>query len=480
MKATLLSEPELEFGGSGRHVDVRFGLSMFGPLDKEWSAANRIRVGVVGTSETIEGVRQWIERCRNEIPAKASKYPHLFPAFPGLSEESPFSAQLVSDSRLERSIAPREINRLINVGSRADVSVAAAVSFVADLARLTEKSAPDVLVCAPPADLLETMDAAGAGDGVAHPRAGRSRTGNVYFHDVLKARALSLGIPLQMIRPETYGGRTSRRTRRGLERGTQDEATRAWNFCTALYYKAGGIPWRLTRDPSQLTVCYVGVSFYRSLDQESLQTSIAQVFNERGDGMVLRGAPVTTTRADRVPHLAEDDARALIDAALATYRSEHRTLPARLVIHKTSSYSDAEKAGFLAGAESHGVESTELVSVSRSNVRLFRQATYPPLRGTLLTLDDTRHALYTRGSVDFFRTYPGMYVPHPMGFTCESVEQTPTFLAEEILGLTKMNWNNTQFDGAEPITVHAARQVGSILRHVSAEEIPQPRYAFYM
>jgi len=31
-----------------------------------------------------------------------------------------------------------------------------------------------------------------------------------------------------------------------------------------------------------------------------------------------------------------------------------------------------------------------------------------------------------------------------------------------------MNWNNTQFDGFEPITIPAVRQVGKILKHTGA------------
>ena len=31
---------------------------------------------------------------------------------------------------------------------------------------------------------------------------------------------------------------------------------------------------------------------------------------------------------------------------------------------------------------------------------------------------------------------------------------------------TKMNWNTTQFDGSEPITIRAAEQVGSILEYI--------------
>jgi hypothetical protein len=46
--------------------------------------------------------------------------------------------------------------------------------------------------------------------------------------------------------------------------------------------------------------------------------------------------------------------------------------------------------------------------------------------------------------------------------------------------LTKMNWNNTQFDGALPITMKAARQVGDILKYVPEGQAIDPRYRFYM
>jgi hypothetical protein len=37
---------------------------------------------------------------------------------------------------------------------------------------------------------------------------------------------------------------------------------------------------------------------------------------------------------------------------------------------------------------------------------------HPPL--TALRLDDEQTTLYSRGSVDLFRTYPGMEVPNPL------------------------------------------------------------------
>lgn len=223
----------------------------------------------------------------------------------------------------------------------------------------------------------------------------------------------------------------------------------------------------------------MGVSFYNTLDKEKLLTSTAQVFNERGDGVVLRGGTAERSKEDRQIHMSAEDANKLLDGALKTYRSEHRTLPARVVVHKTSPHNAAELDGFRGALDANGVDSADFLSVGSSYTRLFRNGGYPPLRGTFLTLDRQTHALYSRGSVDFFATYPGMYVPTALRLLCAEVEQTPAFLAEEILALTKMNWNNTQFDNRNPITVKAARGVGDILKYVG-EGQGQSRYSYYM
>jgi hypothetical protein len=162
------------------------------------------------------------------------------------------------------------------------------------------------------------------------------------------------------------------------------------------------------------------------------------------------------------------------------YRDEHKNLPARVVLHKTSAFNDSEMAGFTAAAHAHGVEMLDLVSVDIAYTRLFRAGAYPPLRGTFLSLNEQNHILYTRGSVDFFATYPGMYVPRPLRLRCDRTEQTPKFLAQEVLALTKMNWNNTQFDGCDPITLRAARQAAAILKYVPPEATIAPTYRFYM
>ena len=254
----------------------------------------------------------------------------------------------------------------------------------------------------------------------------------------------------------------------------EDEATRAWNFHTALYYKAGGIPWRLLRRSDAYMVCYIGISFYQSADRSRLLTSVAQVFNERGEGMAVRGAAAYVDKDDRQIHLRSDDAYSLVDKALTAYKTEHHHAPARVVIHKSSASSDEELDGFLDAAQSHAVHSVDIMSIYSPDVKLFRVGAYPPLRGTYLTLGDDSAVLYTKGSVNFFETFPGMYVPQTLGIRFDDVEESPLSLGAEVLALTKMNWNNTQFDGYEPITLVASRKVGRILKYASKDDNKNP------
>jgi hypothetical protein len=195
----------------------------------------------------------------------------------------------------------------------------------------------------------------------------------------------------------------------------------------------------------------------------------------------LSWCPVKVSKKDRTPRLDAESASALLREALSRYRATHQNFPARIVIHKTSSFSEQELAGFHAAAAEHSISTADYLSLDEdSGQRLFRYGAYPPLRGTFLSIDDTRQLLYTRGSVDFYATYPGMYVPQPLLIRCDSIEQTPKFLAKEMLSLTKMNWNQTQFDGGVPITLAAARKVGNVLKYLGESDPVADRYAHYM
>ena len=487
MKLTLLPEPELQFG-AGRHIDIRFGIKDYGPLDfGQPSAPREIRLGIIGTPHSTEKLKEWLSKCRQGVQAKPSPKPNLFPRFPGFSSDSPFKCALVHDSRFERMIPERTFEQIAKRKTYREVVAAATEAFEVEIENLTQNTPVDVIVCALPTSLIQILlpvegEQEDREDGAVVQKITKPATSsleNPDFHHLLKAKAMRFRKPIQLIQPYTYGDAGKKPTT-ARQRRLQDEATRAWNFHVALYYKANGIPWRMIREQSELTTCFVGISFYRNLSGDRLLTSIAQVFSERGEGIIIRGGTATQSKDDRQPHLDEESSRSLLKQAIERYRSEHMTTPARVVIHKSSSHSEQETSGFQAALAEQRIDIFDLVSMGRNSARLFRLGAYPPLRGTFLSLDESIHVLYTRGSIDFYRTYPGLYVPKPIKFRCDRIDSTPQTLAKEILALTKMNWNNTQFDNSEPITLHAARQVGDILKYVGPSDVPEPRYGYYM
>jgi hypothetical protein len=481
MNLTHLPEPELEFGGGGHHIDIRFGIMNHGPLDvSSPTAPKRIRLGVIGSAEGVEGTRAWLEQCRDGVAAKESRQPNLFPRFPGCRPDTGFHTELCIDERSCRTIPSKALRELAAASDYNRMIRQASELFLEEVRFLVQETDASVIVCAVPSEVVPLIDRE---EGpMLTPNGETNGAYLLTFHDLLKAKAMRWGRPLQVLRPTTFGGKVRRKRQQGRSpsRRLQDDATRAWNFHTAIYYKARGVPWRLPRVSTDLTACFIGVSFFRTLDRTALHTSVAQVFNQRGDGVVVRGGPAAISREDRTPYLVEADAHQLLTEALRRYRAEHKTSPARVVVHKSSRFRDEELRGFRAALDSEHIDRADFLTAESSRTRLFRAGVYPPLRGAVLSLDDNDRLLYTRGSVHFFATYPGLYVPQPLHLHRAEGEESPHRLAMEVLALTKMNWNNTQFDNKWPITLRAARQVGGILRHLEADDPVEPHYSYYM
>lgn len=471
MKLEHLAEPRLEFANGLTHIDVRYGLANYGPVNR--SSVGVVRIGLLGTNETVEGVSRWFEKCSGVIPAKNSKQPQLFVEFPGFRLDTAFRSRIECETHHCRTISQRRLDGLVTkAGGRKALIEAAVDMFVEEAGSLREAGPIDVLVIAPPVELLNAMDEAGKEED--------EDSDVPDFHHLLKAKAQHL-CPIQIILPSTYNDSKKRKRKStGHVRKVQDEATRAWNIHTALYYKAGGIPWRLERDSRKLTVTYLGVSFYDTLDAKNIQTSTAQVFDELGQGVIVRGGTAKRCKEDRQVHLSSEEARKLVNDVLNRYRMMHHHLPARVVVHKTSTFDSAELDGFEQALNDLGIEYFDLISITNSYTRLFRNHNYPPLRGTLLHVAPRQSVLYTKGSVPYFETYPGMYVPLPLLIRAENTTETESAVCREIFELSKMNWNCTQFDGGLPITIHAARQVGKILKYVPDDARVEPRYSHYM
>ena len=458
--AEFIEEPELEFGYSGRHQEQRTGLMLHGPADIELgSRPSVLRLGMVGQKRDMSELQEWLERCADGVAARDdTSLTTLFPAFPGTRGDATFRIELEFPPEAQRDLTQRQLRGLEDAETDAQrIRVAAGLIAGEVHALLDEVSVDVVLIARPP----KVPDGVAAGTKVG-----------LNFHDVLKAKCITAAVPIQLIRPRTWRGGA----------GVEDEASRAWNLLTALYYKCGGKPWRLARLRNRRSRCFVGISFTRGERRSQLHTSVAQVFNELGDGVVVRGALARRSGKDKQPHLSEKDARELLTGALNRYREHHGNPPAEITVHKTSSFSAAERRGFVSAVDEAGLRSCDLLWLTDAEDALLIRGSsrYPPMRGTLLTLDDANFALYTHGSVPYYKTYPGMYVPRPLGIRPAETEREIAEIASEILALSKLNWNRARMDARKPITLLTSKRVGEILRHVDPAVTPAARYAFYM
>jgi hypothetical protein len=472
----LLEEPDLEFGDGGKHPDPRIGLLHHGPLQP--ILGDKISLGVIGTAETVEGFERWMDRLKAAIPGKSDKQPNLFPPFPGLGNENPFRCPFEVCTTARRVLPRRDIGDIVSIKSHADAVRQAATLFTDQATAMLEGSErPDVIVAALPFDLIMRVvnDVAETGEEED------SENDPIDFRDMLKAQTLHLQKPTQLVWPTLWDdtARVPRKLKKTMRR-VQDPATRAWNLLNCIFYKAGRAPWRLPRPEEQLKTSYIGIGFYRDLGGQRLLTSTAQMFDERGRGLILRGGRAHIDKGDLHPYLDRADAYDLLRRSLRAYHAQHFHYPARIVVLKTSRFQKDEADGIREALKEAGIAYSDLIWVSESSpISMFREGDYPPLRGTLIGLGGEA-LLFTRGSVPIYRTYPGLRVPRPLMIRPYSIDTPMTDVGRDILALTKMNWNTTQFDGALPIPIRAARQVGKVLRHVPIGQKEATEYPYYI
>lgn len=489
-----LPETEVEFG-EGTATTIKEGLAELGPYSLRLGAAHpgSVNVGLVGPPAAIAAAMAFLVRCKTTV---LSGRPNrlLAPPYPGF--KAVMHADLNIDPRWTKPIDADRLEEALKAPPREAFRTCLELwrSGVTELAERDTRF--DVIVCALPKELIDrcgTVEqprkqrraasksrrraARGAeqlsldlfpDEGIEaasqpHPEDLLRRN----FRRALKAAAMEARVPIQIVTPGLYEEGARRQ---------QDPATRAWNLTTALFYKAGGIPWRAR--PEVEHTCFVGISFHHlySTDSHTVFSSLAQAFSSDGEGFALRGEPLPWDPHERRPQLTEDQIEVLLAKVLAAYRDRMDRDPLRVVVHKTSNFSEEEATG--ARRALSVIPAVELRTIRSTDFRLLRQGMYPPHRGTLCRVGDTSF-LYTTGYTPERATYEGPHVPVPLELVGLDGREAE-IAAREILGLTKMNWNSTRDHSAFPISLAFARQVGLVMSEVPSDRDPHPAYRFYM
>jgi hypothetical protein len=491
-----LDEPKLLFGSREMSIDPKLGLSRFGPYRASGKRVQDILIGIIGPEREAGELREWLERCQNPIEGKEGNL-NLDPHFPGLGPAfgSRFSVSrswelLIPRLRLQTSLADSDpLKRFERTVELYCGRVAAAAE---------SQPYPQVILFALPQELLDRCSTVrpgrpaqprrrtGSTSSRAEPRQLKlffteedldaieegAETKDVYrnFRRAVKIRIMQWGIPIQLATPRLWQDRAD----------AQHPATKAWNFCTGVFFKGGGVPWMWADMPAG--TCYVGISFYRPVaDRRSVRASLAQVFTDRGEGLVIRGQRFEKEDEYSAPHMPPDLAADLMQKAIESYTTANNGVPpGHLVVHKTSRYWPDELEALRGVASS--VPYQTYAALDERDVRFVRyMKDYPPVRGTLCTIDGVEEAfLFTRGSVTIKQSYLGPYVPKPLVIVEHMGDSSLERVATEILGLSKMNWNAALIANFYPITLQFADRVGDILSAAGPDDPIASQFRFYM
>jgi hypothetical protein len=505
-KTDYIMERNLIFGGLREEKDPRIGLKYFGPYthESETKPLDKIGLGIIGDKSTLEKTKAILSMIKEPIvSAGANKW--LYPDFPGISKDTKFGCDIDISGTWQDTILQSEIDSILkitNTNERIGAAVELYLTKIRNIA--SEDNPPSAILCCLPKEIEEHCGISRFTRGAKTPKptelereiAGwknkqrflsdwgaavseklAEKPKGYDFRNALKGKNMGIkpAIPIQILRESTMDAVLNYNKEKGGMK--QEPASFAWNFSTALFYKANGKPWRLAklRDDT----CYVGISFYRDklAFNIDIQTSMAQVFTHDGQGLVLRGSEVYVDTITKEPHLSEKQAETLLKEAIEKYTEKAHRTPARVVIHKSTLFSNDEIKGLNTAI---GMVKHDFVTISkRKGIRFMRMGSYPVLRGTLVHLTDKEHILFTSGYTPRIRTYPGHSIPQPLLIT-HIGDSEVSEICDEIIGLTKLNWNTTAFSTYLPITLEFSEKVGEILSEASKDIPLQPHYRFYM
>ncbi len=518
---SLVKEPKVEFGGDFICDDPKMGIGV-GSFYSQSNNSHKseINIAVISTEQLVVDSLHWIKNFENRIIATETvlkeKYgvvkdgeiddedemDDLFefteeenqeviqqeeekiinkkynPDFLGFNQDTNLNCIFQNNEGNNRFVKQRELNKILENTElkqleKLDTIIDMYVSQFNDLIE-NKVSAVDICYIIIPTKVFTLLHSI--------------RYGNTHINlrRKLKARLIAIQdtIPTQIIMEATI---------KGTKKSMQDLSMTAWNFCVASYYKAGCIPWAL--QVKDVDTCFIGISFNKVVSAENnmLRSSVAQAFNREGQGLVftwknfLWDDEINKTKS---PHLEYSYAKELIQYILEEYKKVNHHTPARVVIHKTTDFwdwSDSKEHNELGGLRDGIIEmlgedvKMDFVTIKSSAVKIFRNfGIYPVPRGTCMKIDDRECILYTTGYIPYFELYPGRHVPHPLHIKIFDSDSHLDKICNEIMALTKMNFNNCSYFDSLPITVRFSKKVGEILQYLPETAKPQNKYYYYM
>lgn len=499
-----LKEPSLTFGFSQKTSDPRDGLTLYGPFYRE-KMDGQLNIGIIGPAKQRTYLREYLQNIHKPI---FNPNPDVArPFFPGL--KSTFGVHINFKNINEIDVPENEINkylfyedshqrvhnltnlysdRLSKYNKQEESPVV--MWFVAIPDEIYKfgrpkskipKNEQNIKVSLPKKDRNSTQSFLFSEMNEEREILQEAYEFEINFHNQLKAKLLADKIVTQIIRESTIAYDKIWDNQDRIKKERTFDTAKAWNISTTLYYKAGGLPWKL--GDIREDVCYLGL-VYKKLDgNESNRNACcaAQMFLDSGDGMVLRGniGPWYNPETKEF-HISKADAHNLISQSLESFSTKlgSSKLPKQIFIHAKTYFDDEEWEGFSEAVEGK----SEIIGVRiqpTNSFKLYRQLKFCVPRGMAMIVNEQKAFLWTKGFIPRLQTQAGSETPNPIMVEITRGKETIKQVCEDILALTKLNYNACIFADGEPVTLRFADSIGEVLtagKNIISDVLPFKHY----
>lgn len=495
-----ISEPKLTFGYGQKMEDPRDGLTLFGAYTKDIHLG-QISIGIIGPKKQRDFVKSYIKRIHKPVVCEKSDIAR--PYFPGI--EAIFDIFINPNAIQEIDIPRKKIDEFLKYTDGHQRVYNLTNLYAGKLTKyLNEEDIPvTVWFVAIPDQIYQfgrpKSKIPKSDDNLTIGLKKSERDPNelflfdemnelkdayefeINFHNQLKAKLLSEKIVTQIIRESTIAYEELWEDEDKINYEKMFDTAKAWNISTTLYYKSGGLPWKL--GDIRKNVCYLGL-VYKQIEQSDNKRNAccaAQMFLDSGDGMVFRGniGPWYNPKTKEF-HITRKDAFNLLSMSLESFRdkSEMDDYPNEIFIHSKTNFDDEEWEGFAEATE--GKCKIVGVRIKDDNTfKIYRDYSYCVPRGSALIVTEKLAYLWTKGYIPRIQTQLGLETPNPLSVEIIRGDKNIETVCKDILALTKLNYNACIYADGLPVTLRFADSIGEVLtagRDIKSEVLPFKHY----
>lgn len=284
------------------------------------------------------------------------------------------------------------------------------------------------------------------------------------LHDFVKAYCVQKGLSSQFLEQHTLS--------------LAQQCRIWWWLSLAFYVKAMRTPWVLDSLATDTAFIGIGHSVDRHAERgKQITLGCSHLYNAQGEGLQYRLSQIESpTWVNRNPHMSKDDAYRVDETIRQLFFEAYHRIPSRIVLHKLTPFLRDERDGLREGLS--GISNIDMVEINVDDALRYvastadhkgglKQDTYPVRRGTVMKMDHFTALLWIHGATGALQGNRPYFqgkrrIPAPALIRRHAGTTDLTVLAEEILGLSKMNWNSADLYSRLPATVDSSKQIAQL------------------